>query len=216
MHIPKADQGASGFVVKHKKSDSLLFNFDDSLVTAIELGQEEANSLSQAFGDSAIGVEEELESDRTESIAHPYKTRRRARSTPGHNHGPLRKRILEDEVDLAPPFQRKAGLWTQKQKSQLIESLLIRIPLPAFYFDATDDSRWLVVDGLQKFTPSRTSWNMIWFWKASRSYWWEYNGRRFAELPRPLRRLIEESQVTVHLIPTGHTARGEVQYLPTR
>ena len=31
----------------------------------------------------------------------------------------------------------------------------------------------------------------------------QYNEKRFGELPRPLRRLIEESQVTVHLIQTG-------------
>ncbi|MEZ4409730.1 MAG: DUF262 domain-containing protein [Polyangiales bacterium] len=47
-------------------------------------------------------------------------------------------------------FQRRAHLWSHEQKSRLIESILLRIPLPMFYFDATDDNRWLVVDGLQR------------------------------------------------------------------
>ena len=32
----------------------------------------------------------------------------------------------------------------------MIESILLRLPLPAFYFDATNDNKWLVVDGLQR------------------------------------------------------------------
>ena len=41
-------------------------------------------------------------------------------------------RLAADEIDLMPDFQRKSGLWTEQQKSQLIESLILRIPLPAF------------------------------------------------------------------------------------
>ena len=41
-------------------------------------------------------------------------------------------RLENEEIDLMPDFQRKAGLWSPEKKSQLIESLLLRIPLPAF------------------------------------------------------------------------------------
>ena len=59
----------------------------------------------------------------------------------------LLTRIKEDELELTPDFQRKPGIWGDGAQSRLIESLLIRIPLPAFYMDATNDDRWLVVDG---------------------------------------------------------------------
>jgi uncharacterized protein with ParB-like and HNH nuclease domain len=36
------------------------------------------------------------------------------------------------------------------RKSRLIESLLLRFPLPAFYFDIEEEDNWLVVDGLQR------------------------------------------------------------------
>lgn len=62
----------------------------------------------------------------------------------------LLKRIKHDEIDLAPDFQRQSDIWTTKAKSRLIESLLIRIPLPAFYIDATDDDKWIIIDGLQR------------------------------------------------------------------
>lgn len=64
----------------------------------------------------------------------------------------LLARIRNDRIDMAPDFQRNAGIWTAKAKTRLIESLLIRLPLPAFYFDATNDDRWIVIDGLQRLT----------------------------------------------------------------
>jgi len=59
-------------------------------------------------------------------------------------------RLRHDEIDLNTEFQRKGNLWKPDVQSKLIESILLRLPLPAFYFDATDDDKWLVVDGLQR------------------------------------------------------------------
>ena len=64
----------------------------------------------------------------------------------------LVNRLKHGELDLSPDFQRKMGIWDDGAQSRLIESLLIRIPIPAFYFDATDDSKWLVIDGVQRLT----------------------------------------------------------------
>jgi hypothetical protein len=64
-------------------------------------------------------------------------------------------KMLEDEViDLNPNFQRNF-VWTSKQKSQLIESVLLRIPLPLFYFAEDKEGRMTVVDGLQRLTTIR-------------------------------------------------------------
>jgi len=57
--------------------------------------------------------------------------------------------IDEGELDLAPDFQRRR-VWRAKQKSLLIESILLRIPLPAFYFSADPDGLLQVVDGVQR------------------------------------------------------------------
>ena len=59
------------------------------------------------------------------------------------------------EIDLYPDFQRKDNLWDEGKQSRLIESILISFPLPAFYFDGTDDNKWLVVDGLQRLSAIR-------------------------------------------------------------
>lgn len=62
----------------------------------------------------------------------------------------LVQRLRFDEIDLNTEFQRKGNLWKADAQSRLIESILLRFPLPAFYFDAEDDNKWLVVDGLQR------------------------------------------------------------------
>ena len=61
-------------------------------------------------------------------------------------------RIRHKEIDLSPDFQRKAGIWDAKRKSRLVESLLLRIPIPAFYVAANEDDLWSVVDGIQRIT----------------------------------------------------------------
>ena len=59
-------------------------------------------------------------------------------------------RLKNKEIDLNPDFQRNANLWSDIQKSRLIESLMLRIPIPSFYFDASDEDQWIVIDGLQR------------------------------------------------------------------
>ncbi|TAL65892.1 MAG: DUF262 domain-containing protein [Bacteroidetes bacterium] len=56
---------------------------------------------------------------------------------------------IDNELDIHPEFQR-AYRWTQLQKSKLIESILLGIPLPSFFVAQRDDGVWDVVDGLQR------------------------------------------------------------------
>ena len=46
-------------------------------------------------------------------------------------------------------FQRDEKFWSTEVQSRLIESILLGLPLPAFYFDATDE-QWDIIDGLQR------------------------------------------------------------------
>ena len=51
-------------------------------------------------------------------------------------------RLEHKEISFSTEYQRKAGLWKESQQSLLIESILLQLPLPAFYFDVADDARW--------------------------------------------------------------------------
>ena len=48
-----------------------------------------------------------------------------------------------------PDFQRDF-IWPEDKQSKLIESVIMRIPLPVFYMAEDDDGRMVVVDGLQR------------------------------------------------------------------
>lgn len=112
-------------------------------------------------------------------------------------------RIKHDELDLAPDFQRQADIWTDAAKSRLIESILIRIPLPAFYMDATNEDKWLVIDGLQRLTALK---KFVTDQKLSLSgleFLTNLNGKTYDELPRNYQRRILENQLTVYLIEKG-------------
>jgi hypothetical protein len=65
------------------------------------------------------------------------------------------ERLKNDEIDMNTDFQREGELWDAGKMSRLIESILIRFPLPAFYFDASNDDKWLIVDGLQRLSSIR-------------------------------------------------------------
>jgi hypothetical protein len=55
----------------------------------------------------------------------------------------------DGELDLHPEFQRFFR-WTQEQKSRLIESLILGIPVPPIFVSEREDSKWDVIDGLQR------------------------------------------------------------------
>lgn len=59
--------------------------------------------------------------------------------------------IKDNDLNLTPDFQRYK-VWDNGRKSRLIESILLKIPLPVFYFSEDDEGRYTVVDGLQRLT----------------------------------------------------------------
>jgi hypothetical protein len=54
-------------------------------------------------------------------------------------------------IKLDPDFQRYA-VWSPKQKSELIESILMGIPLPLIYVKEDDKGVYVIVDGRQRLT----------------------------------------------------------------
>ncbi|BDS09698.1 DUF262 domain-containing protein [Aureispira anguillae] len=110
------------------------------------------------------------------------------------------KRLQYEEIDLKPEFQRSIGLWSKKTQSRLIESLLIRFPLPAFYFDASDDNSWKVVDGVQRLSTIKAFVIDKTLELDELEFLKEYNKSSYDDLPRILQRRIDEAQVTAYLI----------------
>ncbi len=65
--------------------------------------------------------------------------------------GDVVDRIQRQRYILDPDFQRDF-VWQVPKQSKLIESCIMRIPLPVFYVAEAPDGRIIVVDGLQRLT----------------------------------------------------------------
>lgn len=76
---------------------------------------------------------------------------RRSISSDGYpmSIGELTNLYRDGELKIRPEFQRLFR-WTATQKSRLIESLLLGIPLPSIFVAQTEDGKWELVDGLQR------------------------------------------------------------------
>jgi len=93
---------------------------------------------------------------------------------------------------------------TEKAQSKLIESILLRIPLPAFYMGAIDEEKWVVIDGRQRLTALKKfilDQNLklieLQYFKE------ELLNKTYDEIPRKYQRRILETQLTVSVVEEG-------------
>ena len=63
--------------------------------------------------------------------------------------GELINLYRDDELDVHPEFQR-VFRWSDSQKTRLIESILLGIPIPPIFVAQRKDGVWDVVDGMQR------------------------------------------------------------------
>lgn len=115
-------------------------------------------------------------------------------------------RLEYDEINMNTDFQRKSGLWTEVQKSQLIESLLLRIPIPAFYFDGGIKDNWLIIDGLQRITALKEFVVDKTLKLTGLEFFHDLEGLRFSELPRTFVRRIDETNIVAYIVKGGTPA----------
>ncbi len=124
-------------------------------------------------------------------------------------------------VNLAPDFQRNTGIWKLEKKSQLIESILLGIPLPMFYVSATRTGEWDVVDGIQRLSVLRDfvlgeqyiksveagNTNLALLGKGFKlkglEFLRQFEGKTFSELPNKQQDDIRDCNVQVTVIRAG-------------
>lgn len=75
------------------------------------------------------------------------------------NLGWLLEQLEYEEIDLKPEFQRSSDVWSKEKKSRLIESILLGLPLPSFYFsEDPTTNKLIIVDGLQRLCALKDFW----------------------------------------------------------
>lgn len=108
--------------------------------------------------------------------------------------------IQDGDIDLAPDFQREY-VWQARQRTRLIESILLGIPLPAFYFNQDDDGTYQVVDGVQRLsTISLFMRNEHALNAADLEYLTTLDGLTYEQLDAGSLRRFRATQIVVHVI----------------
>lgn len=160
-------------------------------------------------------VEPEDTTSGTDSITHPFNPNEIEIDTPPFTIGYLIDRMEHDEINMNSEFQREGNLWSPVTQSRLIESILLGLPLPAFYFD-TSNPKWDIIDGLQRCCSIENFCVKKELRLTGLEFLKEKNGvpylegKSFDELDRTLQRSIIIRPITVNLIKKAHK---DVRYI---
>lgn len=156
------------------------------------------------FLDKGTGIEAETETEDTPpEIDRPWNPEQIRVNTKQFSLRNALDMIEDGSLELAPDFQR-GRVWKPVQKSRLIESVLLQIPLPAFYFAEDTDGLMRVVDGLQRLSTIHD------FVRGEEERGFELKGleylqsavegKRFEDLPAPWKRRIYNTQIVTNVI----------------
>ena len=143
------------------------------------------------------------------SISHPFDPTQIQMVSKVQSVYNILSRVEHNEIT-TPPYQRGSSIWTDDTKSRLIESLLVRIPIPVFYIDASEENDWKIVDGLQRISALKEFVIDKTLVLSGLEYITELNGYKFDDLNRTFQRRILETDVTVLFINPG--TPEEVKY----
>lgn len=126
------------------------------------------------------------------------------------------RRLEQGTIILNPDFQRNE-VWTMEKKCRLIESLMLKIPIPMFYVSADEKGNFYVVDGLQRLSTIRSfvlgdeylatkisSLKGDGFKLENLEFWGkQYNDKNFNDLPINIQNRIVETGFTFTIINPG-------------
>ena len=111
-------------------------------------------------------------------------------------HGVFR-RIEQGFYVMNPDFQRDF-IWKDDKQSRLIESVIMRIPLPVFYLAENEEGKMIVVDGLQRLsTFQRFLSNGLRLRLPNQQ---QLDRRRFSDLGAKLQNRIEDCNLTFYIM----------------
>ena len=120
--------------------------------TSDEISEAFIEALAKRSIQEAAGIEVTEETADTPPEPFPYDPEFIRVDTKPFNISLVYDMIKDGDINLSPDFQRQF-VWTDiGARSRLIESIMLRIPLPVFYLAQDHEGRLQVVDGLQRLT----------------------------------------------------------------
>ena len=148
-----------------------------------------------------IEVEEEDVST-SEVITTPFNPSDIKLTTNPMNLGDLMEMIDAGWINFGTDYQRNEDLWSNEQKSRLIESVLLGLRLPAFYFEEVSKRQWNIIDGLQRccairdFCVKKEDSLQL----QGLEFLEQFKGKIYADLPFAVKRDMRMLPITVNLL----------------
>ncbi|MXZ80933.1 MAG: DUF262 domain-containing protein [Gammaproteobacteria bacterium] len=122
--------------------------------------------------------------------------------------GDVVRRIEGNRFLMDPDFQRDF-VWEPARQSKLIESCIMRIPLPVLYVAEGIDGRIVVVDGLQRLTTFvRFIKNELRLTGLGKDH--PLHGKRYSDLPVNLQERVEDTQLTLYILDKNAPQRAKL------
>ena len=154
---------------------------NDKLTRSVEPEEEYSGTITQPFDPSEISL-----------------------TTPPMNLGDLLEMIQAGWINFGTNYQRSENLWTDKQQSRLIESILLGLRLPAFYFEEVSKRQWNIIDGLQRCCAIRNFCVDQTLKLSDLEFLSEqFEGAKFEKLDFATKREIKMLPITVNLLSKG-------------
>lgn len=122
------------------------------------------------------------------------------------------KRLVEERKELIidPDFQRN-DVWSAKQSAELVESILMGIPIPTIYLFEMKDGTKQVVDGRQRISAILNFLNNKFSLKDLKILP-QCNGKKFSELDFKMQGIFEDYQLSFYIIqpPTPERVKYDI------
>ncbi len=118
--------------------------------------------------------------------------------------------ILSNNIKFDPDYQRRR-VWTPVQKSRLIESFIMNVPIPPVFLYEVDFSKYEVMDGLQRLSTVYEFY-MDRFELQGLEIWPELNGMRYSQLPAKVKSGIDRRYISTIVI-LKETAKTEEEQI---
>lgn len=123
------------------------------------------------------------------------------------------RRIDQGRCVLDPEFQRDF-VWPEEKQSKLIQSAIMRIPLPVFYLAAAPDGKIIIVDGLQRLTTFhrfvKGEFKLKGLIKSKNAASDPLEGKKFGQLDIPLQERILDTQLITYILDANAPERARL------
>lgn len=116
-------------------------------------------------------------------------------------------------INLSPSYQRRHR-WDNKKRSQLIESLLLNIPIPPIFLFENEYNQYEIMDGRQRLEAIKDFLDNSYSLRGM-EYWPELSGARFNDLPPTIQRGLLRRTISA-IVLLAETSRPEVSEIDIR